>query len=168
VTLRRRPFRSGDLAGVVLAIAATDDPSVNAAVSRQARRRGIWVNVVDAPEFCTAIAPAIVQRGALTIAISTGGASPAVASAIRRQLERRYGTAYAPYLELLRAARGRVQARVPDPKRRAAIMHRLQRLDLLRWLRRCQPRRARRLLDDAVERAIRPAPRKRAGRHDVL
>ena len=146
IAIRRRIFRARDLDGAALAIAATDDPTINAAASRQARRRGVWINVVDAPTLCTAMAPAVVRRGPLTIAISTAGTSPAVAKTIRRQLERRYGPEYAPYLRLLRAARTAVQARVADPRRRAeraAIMDRLLRSDLLRRLRRGERRRAR-------------------------
>jgi uroporphyrin-III C-methyltransferase/precorrin-2 dehydrogenase/sirohydrochlorin ferrochelatase len=83
----RRPFRIGDVAGRVLVIAATDDSKVNRAVSVACRKRSIPVNVVDVPELCSFIVPSILRRGPVVIAVSTGGQSPSLAKALRRQLE---------------------------------------------------------------------------------
>ena len=85
--LRRRGFRASDVAGHVLAIAATDAPEVNRAVYRACRRRGIPVNVVDVPELCSFIVPSIARRGPVTVAVSTEGLSPSLAKALRARLE---------------------------------------------------------------------------------
>jgi siroheme synthase-like protein len=105
-----RDYRPGDISGCVLAYAATDDPKLHRELAAEARALGIPVNVVDVPELCTFIAPAVMQRGALQIAISTGGASPAFAARLRRELEDRFGAEYARTLEVLRAARRRLHA----------------------------------------------------------
>ena len=90
---------------MALVMGATDDEQVNARVSTAARSRGIWVNIADAPELCTFIVPAQVRRGELTLAISTGGASPALARKLREELEGRFGPEYGPYLTLLKKVR---------------------------------------------------------------
>jgi len=90
---------------MALVMGATDDEQVNARVSAAARSRGIWVNIADAPELCTFIVPAQVRRGELTLAISTGGASPALARKLREELEGRFGPEYGPYLTLLKKVR---------------------------------------------------------------
>ena len=87
VTLRRRRFRASDLAGATLAFAATDDRRVNHAVAQAAKRRGIPVNVADARAECDFILPARITRGSLQVAVSTGGASPRLAAALRRKIE---------------------------------------------------------------------------------
>lgn len=81
-----RRFRAGDLDGAALAVCATDDEELNARVSRLCRRRGIWANVVDRPPLCDFFAPAVVRRGRVAIAVSTGGASPFLARRLRRRL----------------------------------------------------------------------------------
>jgi siroheme synthase-like protein len=96
--------------GMALVVGATDDLEVNAAISAAARSRGIFVNIVDQPELCTFIVPAQVKRGDLTIAVSTGGASPALARKIRERLEEVFGPEYGPYLELLQQVRQRLLA----------------------------------------------------------
>ena len=86
---------------MALAMAATDDREVNARVSAAAQERAIWVNVADDPEYCTFIVPAQVRRGDLTLAISTGGATPALAPRCAQELQQRFGPEYRPYLDLL-------------------------------------------------------------------
>ena len=103
--------------------AATDDPKLHRELAAEARALGIPVNVVDVPELCTFIAPAVVKRGALQIAISTGGASPAFAARLRRNLEDQFGDEYARTLEVLRAARRLLHASEIDP---AVRMRRLK------------------------------------------
>ncbi len=78
-----RNYAPGDLAGAWIAIAATDDQAVNRAVHQEAEREGALLNVVDQAELCSFIAPAIVERGPVTIAISTAGTSPALARKLR-------------------------------------------------------------------------------------
>ena len=118
VTHLARDYQRGDIRGCVLVYAATDDPKLHRDLAAEARALGIPVNVVDVPELCTFIAPAVLQRGALQIAISTGGASPAFAARLRRDLEDQFGPEYARTLEVLRAARRRLHADEIDPAER--------------------------------------------------
>ena len=82
-----REYTPGDLAGFALAVVATDDGSVNETVAREGRERGIWVNAVDDPANCDFIVPSVTRRGDLTVAISTGATSPALARKLREELE---------------------------------------------------------------------------------
>jgi siroheme synthase-like protein len=131
----RRPYRQGDLMGARLAIAATDDPAVNEIVFGEAQAVRCLVNVVDDPARCSFFVPAVVRRGALTIAVSTGGKSPALARRIRQQLESLFDPAYEMLLDLLSRLRPMVQATVSDPGRRAAFWGRLLDSDALHRLR---------------------------------
>ena len=119
------PFIPEQVNGMVLVLAATDDREVNARVSAAAQARGILVNVADAPEYCNFIVPAQVRRGELTLAISTGGASPAVAQKLRQELEQRFGPEYKPYLALLQGVRARLLSERRDHPENAALFHRL-------------------------------------------
>jgi siroheme synthase-like protein len=83
-----RPYESSDLDGVRLVVTATDDPTANDAVATDAKLRGIWVNSADDPANCTFTLPAIARQGVVTVAVSTGGASPALASHLRTEIER--------------------------------------------------------------------------------
>ena len=86
IAWERREYRPADLEGKFLAIAATDDTDVNIAVYEAAERRAMLVNVVDVPPLCNFILPAIVRTGPLAIAISTAGASPALAKRMKREI----------------------------------------------------------------------------------
>ncbi|GAB6932937.1 precorrin-2 dehydrogenase/sirohydrochlorin ferrochelatase family protein [Calditerricola satsumensis] len=119
-----RPFEPDDVSGMALVVAATNRPEVNARVSEAAQRHGVWVNVVDQPERCTFFVPSVVRRGDLVLAVSTGGASPSLARRIRRELEARYGDAYAGYVANLAALRAYVQDRVADEATRRALLAR--------------------------------------------
>jgi precorrin-2 dehydrogenase/sirohydrochlorin ferrochelatase len=118
-------FAPEQLEDTVLVVGATDDPEVNAKVSAAAQARGIWVNIVDAPDLCTFIVPAQIRRGPLTVAISTGGASPALARRLREDLEAFFGPEYGPYLELLRLVREKVLETRRGHPDNAALFHRL-------------------------------------------
>lgn len=113
-----RPFAPSDLDGVVAAIAATNDRTVNRHVSDLAQARQIPVNVVDDPELCSFLMPALVDRGSVVAAISTGGASPVLARLLRLRVE----LALPPGIErLARFAalwRARVQAALPEETKR--------------------------------------------------
>ena len=95
--------------GAVLIIGATDDEKTNAAISSDARRLGIPVNIVDDPQKCDFILPSVVKRGDLTFAIGTGGKSPALARHLREELEAAYGNEYVTLLNLLGQLRGKME-----------------------------------------------------------
>ena len=115
ITYLAEDFREAQVEGMALVMAATDDPKVNAAVSAAAQARAIWVNVADEPEHCTFIVPAQVRRGELTLAISTGGASPALARQLREELQQHFGPEYGPYLDLLKRVRSPTPGGAPGP-----------------------------------------------------
>jgi precorrin-2 dehydrogenase / sirohydrochlorin ferrochelatase len=96
-----REFAPGDLAGAFLAFAATDSPDANRAVAGEAKARAILADIGDAPGLGSFTLPAVMRRGNLQIAVSTGGKSPALARHIREQLETLYGPEYGTALELL-------------------------------------------------------------------
>ena len=107
-----RRFRSTDVRGAWLVYAATDDAALNERVFRSASRLRIFTNVVDRKPLCSFIAPAIVRRGALTVAISTGGRSPSFAKKVRRDVERAIGNHHVAMLRLLTHLRGVAQERL--------------------------------------------------------
>jgi precorrin-2 dehydrogenase len=110
LALERRPYRPGEAAGYRFVIAATGDPAVNQQVFDDGETAGVWVNSADDPERCTAILPARVRQGRLTVTVSTGGHSPAVASWLRERLATELGPEYDELIELLAEARQEVQA----------------------------------------------------------
>lgn len=101
VRLSRRPFRESDVVGRFLAVAATNDRLVNARVSSAAHERDVPCNVADDPELCSFILPAIVRRDPITIAVSTGGASPALAQRLRDEIGDLVGTKHAELADRL-------------------------------------------------------------------
>ena len=115
-------FEPSDLAGAVLAVSAADSEEVNRAVAVAARDRGVLVNVVDRPQLCSFIVPSVLRRGRLVLAVSTSGASPAVAARLRRQLEEFIGPHWEEYLELLARVRGWVLKNVPAGSRREQLL----------------------------------------------
>src|SRR5262245_36303510 len=104
-----REFRPADLQGRAIVLVATDDPRVTARVHRAARRAGILVNAADDPERCDFFLPAVLRRGRLTIAVSTGGASPTMARAVRDELQGLVPESYAELLEVVAAVRSRLR-----------------------------------------------------------
>jgi precorrin-2 dehydrogenase/sirohydrochlorin ferrochelatase len=107
-----------DLEGVFMAIAATDDTDVNIAVYEDAEKRAMLVNVVDVPPLCNFILPAIVRMGPLAIAISTAGASPALAKRMKREIEGQFGEPYAQLAVLLNEVRGWAKGTLPTYQQR--------------------------------------------------
>ena len=103
--VRRRPYREGDLEGAFLVFAATNHREVNAAVTREARGRGIPVNVADEPSEGDFALPSVLRRGQLQVAVSTGGASPTLARRVRYELESAFGSEWAGVVEELGRAR---------------------------------------------------------------
>ncbi len=158
VCVLRRIYQRGDLAGARLVLAATNDASVNAEVAREAEERGILLNVVDDPAHCSFIVPALLRRGALCLAISTGGASPTLARRLREQLEEQFGPEYAALLELLHTLRQQWEPRAKaanlsaDARRRA--WERVLDLPLLDWLRAGEVSAARHAAESVLEAMI--------------
>lgn len=105
ISLINRIYQSGDLKGAFLAFAATDNKEVNQKISNEAKAGNISINVIDDTESCSFIVPSKVERGPLTIAISTNGKSPALSKKIREELETIYGEHYSAFIELLEKAR---------------------------------------------------------------
>ena len=114
-----REYSEGDLEGAFLAIAATDQPDVNKVVFEEATRERVILNVVDNAPLCTFIAPAVVRRGDITVALSTGGASPALARKMREALEGSDLMEYADVAGVLSQARKELKRRgvTVDPDR---------------------------------------------------
>lgn len=128
---RARAYRRGDLAGQQLVFTATGDLALTRAVARDARARGLWMNAADDPARCDFALPSVLRRGRLTVAVSTGGASPFLARAIREELEAVLEPSRGALLEVVAAVRRELRAtgRAPGAEAwRAALDGRLRRL----------------------------------------
>lgn len=110
VELRLRRYEPSDLDGVRLVMVATGDPEVDAAVAADATAAGLWVNAADRPEHCSFILPAIARNGPLSIAVSTGGASPALARRLRDRAAELLGDAVVALAAELAGRRAAVRA----------------------------------------------------------
>ncbi len=119
---RPRAYRPGDLRGAFLAYAATDDETLHASIAREAQEGGVLLNVVDRPQWCTFIVPAIATRGDLTIAVSTGGGSPALARRLRQDLESGLGPEYERALVVLARLRQHLRGHDRSPQERRRIL----------------------------------------------
>jgi siroheme synthase-like protein len=117
----RREYRRSDLERTFIAIAATGDTDVNIRVWEEAEERAMLVNVVDVPPLCNFILPAIVRTGPLAIAISTAGASPALAKRIKAEIAEEYGEPYARLAEILNEVRGWAKGTLPTYQDRKAF-----------------------------------------------
>lgn len=109
--VERRRYRRGEVAGYRLAVTATGDPEVDLLVFEDGERAGVFVNAADDPDSCSFLAPAVLRRGPVTVSVSTGGASPALASWLRRRLEKEVGPEYADLASTLESVRDEVRAR---------------------------------------------------------
>lgn len=126
IDLVPRDYRDGDLDGYAIVFVATDDGEVNAAVYAEGKSRGIWVNAADDPTRCDFILPSLLRRGPLAVAVSTGGASPALARMVREELENYFGRDYEIVAEAAAQAREDLRARgiAPDYQQwRRALAH---------------------------------------------
>lgn len=123
-------YQNGHLDGACLVIASTDDTAVNRAVYEDAAAAGIPVNVVDVPELCSFIVPAVVERGDLIIAVSTSGKSPATAKRIRKELQKQFGDEYGVMLGLMGEVRRILMEREPDLDKRMRILTDIANSDL--------------------------------------
>lgn len=112
---RLRPYREEDLHGYELVFVATGDPVLNRSVARAARALNIWINAADDPNNCDFILPSVLRRGSLTVAVSTGGRSPAFARMIREELEERLPVHYGAMLECAARVRGALRQESKRP-----------------------------------------------------
>ena len=119
---QRREYETGDLERTFIAIAATNDTDVNIRVYEDAERRAMLVNIVDVPPLCNFILPAIVRTGPLAIAISTAGASPALAKRIKAQVAEEYGEPYARLAVMLNEVRGWAKGTLPTYQDRKVVL----------------------------------------------
>ena len=121
LTVIPRRFTDNDLAGAFLVFAATDERDTNARVAKRCMELGVLVNVADVPEQGSFRVPAVALSGELQIAVSTGGAGPALAAEIARELEKKY-EGFGEYVALLRWFRSEAQARIADTGSRSVLL----------------------------------------------
>lgn len=112
---RPHEYRAGDLDGQQLVFSATDRREVTEAMAAEARRRGLWVNAADDPAYCDFLLPSVLRRGRLVVAVSTGGASPALAAHVRRDLEAYFTPEYGELVELAAEVRAELKAAAQRP-----------------------------------------------------
>jgi precorrin-2 dehydrogenase/sirohydrochlorin ferrochelatase len=128
-------YEKKTLRGAFMVIGATDRDDVNAQVSQDALSLGILVNIVDDPDRCNFILPSLLQQGDLSIAISTGGKSPALARKIREELQQQYGPEYESLLTIMGSLRKRVLAQGHASEANKAVFEALVRSDMLQAIR---------------------------------
>lgn len=136
INLIKRGYKKGDLKGAYLVVSATGEQAINKAVFEEAKKRNALINVVDAPELCTFIVPSVVDKGSLTIAVSTSGKSPLFAKALREELEKKFGREYAVFTELLGAVRSKLLKEGLDYDKKERVINRLIKSPVLGFLKR--------------------------------
>ena len=129
-----RGYTQGDLAGALLIFAATDSREAQEAVFKEAGQAGQLVNVIDAPARCSFHVPAVVKRGDLTLAVSTGGMSPAVAAMVRKQLEENFGEEYGLLLDLISRLREQVLTGEGNSSERKILFQNILHDDIVHWI----------------------------------
>src|SRR5207253_11205457 len=121
--LHQRSLQPDDLTGMFLVVATTSSAELHQRIFEEATRRCVHCNIVDVPVLCDFYYPAVVQRGALQIAISTAGKSPALAQRLRKQLEEQFGAEFEEWLAQLGEVRDRLQSSKLDPEERKRLLH---------------------------------------------
>lgn len=135
---RRGRYCPADLEGVFLVVSAADDENVNRQVAADCHQRHLLVNIVDDPEKCNFLVPATVRRGALTIAVSTGGRSPLLARKIREELSLTYGPQYGDFLDLIAGLRQDVIHHTADDRKKKEILEDMVSDEILADLKNCR------------------------------
>lgn len=148
-----REFKPEDLEGTYLAVAATDDRKTNRRISELCHEKNILCNIVDNPDECHFITPSTIERGPLTIAISTSGINPTLAASIRQELEIAYGEEYGTFLEMVSTLRPIIMEEYPSPQLRAHIFERMVSSRALTLLRSGLKEEAQKELENIVYRA---------------
>ncbi|HOK54246.1 MAG TPA: bifunctional precorrin-2 dehydrogenase/sirohydrochlorin ferrochelatase [Armatimonadota bacterium] len=156
IELILRGYETGDLTGSAIAIAATDDQEVNARISRDCQAANILINVVDSPELCSFIVPAVIKRGDLTISISSAGKSPALVKRIREKIEEVIGPEYKELAELMGEIRQLAKEQLNSQAEREKLFKQMLDSDILKLIQSGQYAEARNLalkmLDEAKNR----------------
>ena len=130
-----KSYERGDLKGFFLAYSATNNSRVNKAVFKEAKEQAVLLNVVDVPELCNFIVPAVVDRGDLLIAISTSGKSPAMAKKIRQQLEKEFGSEYGVFLGIMGKVRDKLLTISKESDKNKKIFENIVNSPMLEWIR---------------------------------
>ena len=117
-----RDYKSTDIKSAFVVIAATNSEETNKKIAKDTSTSGKLLNVVDTPFLCNFIVPSVFKRGLLTIAISTGGASPAMAKEIRKELQKLFGSEYSKYLKFSKDVRSRAMRDIPNKKERERFL----------------------------------------------
>jgi len=156
IELHRRAYAHGDCAGATLVFSATDDPEVSRAVYKESSDLGVFVNTADQPRLCSFIMPAVVRRGDVGIAISTGGTSPALAARLRRRISTVVGPEYARLAALLSRTRSEIRGRVRNERDRKELHYRILDSDIISLLRNNDNAAAERRLKEIVEEFLLP------------
>ena len=130
-----RDYEAGALDGAFLVIGATDRGEVNERISKDAMERGLLVNIVDDPDRCNFILPSLVRQGDLSIAVSTGGKSPALAKKLRKELEKQYGPEYQTLIGIMGTLRRKILGRGGQAADNKAIFEELVHSELLQAIR---------------------------------
>ena len=131
IVLEKRLYRETDLNGMFLVIGTTDDEKLNRQISMDAENLNMLCNIADRPEVCNFILPSIVNRGDLTISISTSGKSPALAKKLRIELEEQFGNEYAELLRLMGALRKKLLSQKHEPEAHKQLFEQLIKRGLL-------------------------------------
>jgi siroheme synthase-like protein len=148
---KKRSYQHGDCSDAAMVFSATNDPETSRAVWDETTNAGILLNTADQPGLCDFIMPAVIRRGDLAIAISTGGGSPALAATLREKLSEIIGPEYEVLLELLSSVRADIQQRVHDESSRKALHYRIVDSGLIMLLKHQDRAGAERLLKEIIE-----------------
>jgi precorrin-2 dehydrogenase/sirohydrochlorin ferrochelatase len=153
-----RRYRRGDLRAAFLVVVVGQPPAVTQAVWEETRGRNVLVNTLDDVPHCDFIAPSIVRRGDLAVAISTSGRAPALAVRLRQKLERELGPEHARFLEIAGMLRAPLARRWPDFETRKALWYRLVDSDVIHLLRRGSERQAMERIREILDVHPEPVP----------
>ncbi len=148
-----KSYERGDLKGFFLAYSATNNSRVNKAVFKEAKEQAVLLNVVDVPELCNFIVPAVVDRGDLLIAISTSGKSPAMAKKIRQQLEKEFGSEYGVFLGIMGKVRDKLLTISKESDKNKKIFENIVNSPMLEWIRQGRKKEINRFLKKTLEKA---------------
>jgi precorrin-2 dehydrogenase / sirohydrochlorin ferrochelatase len=157
ITYLARTYQPGDLTGAFMVICATDQAEINHQVWQEASANRQLVNVVDDTPRCNFIAPSILRKGDLTIAISTSGKAPALAVRLKERLQRELGPEYERFLELAGDLREPLARHIPDFETRKALWYELVDSEILDVLARGDETAARAIISRVVGFEFEPA-----------